>query len=65
MTETFCDRDVLFRRRCVTGDVLLRRRLVWRRFVEKSFRVSCGDVLYVRREIQGKDLLYAISPLKL
>jgi hypothetical protein len=50
-TETFCDGDVLFRRRYVTGDVLLRRHFVTETFCMETFcrgDVLCGDVLYVR-----------------
>jgi hypothetical protein len=41
-----CYGDILFRRRFVTGDVML-----WRRSVTETFcrgDVLCGDVLYVR-----------------
>jgi hypothetical protein len=37
----------LFRRRCVTGDVMLRRRFVTETFCRGD--ISCGDVLYVRQ----------------
>jgi hypothetical protein len=51
-TETFCYGDVMFRRRCVTGDVMLWRRSVKETFSMETFcrgDVSCGDVLYVHR----------------
>jgi hypothetical protein len=37
VTETFCYGDVLLQRHFVTGDVSLRRRCVYRRFVGRRF----------------------------
>jgi hypothetical protein len=65
-TETFCFRDVLFRRRYVTGDVLLRRRFVKETFCMETFcrgDVSCGDFLYVRRKIPQQAVFLCSSIL--
>jgi hypothetical protein len=56
----------LLRRRFFTGDVLLRRRcvyrrFVWRRFVEETF--CRGDVLYVRRNLYLYTSHLSASPL--
>jgi hypothetical protein len=45
--KTFCYGDVLFQRRFVTGDVLLRRCSDKESFCREY--VLCGDVLYVRQ----------------
>jgi hypothetical protein len=49
--EPFCYLDVLFRRRFVTGDIMLRRRSVKETFCMETFcrgDVLCRHVLYVR-----------------
>jgi hypothetical protein len=48
--ETFCYGDVLIKRRCVTGDVQLRRLFGAEMFCMETFcrgDVLCGEVLYV------------------
>jgi hypothetical protein len=43
----FCYRDVYLQEMFCLGDVLLRRRCVYRRFVEETF--FRGDILYMRQ----------------
>jgi hypothetical protein len=47
--ETLCYRDVLFRRRFVTGDVPLRRRFVTERFCMETFveETFCAETFYM------------------
>jgi hypothetical protein len=47
--ETFCSGDVVMQETLYYGELMLRRRFVWRRFVEETFRVEtfcmCADIL--------------------
>jgi hypothetical protein len=50
-TETFCYGDVWFRRRCVTGDVVLRRRSVTERFCKETFCMSAFLIITCCRNL--------------